>query len=78
MNIKDVKTLNILLFIYIIIPKNKSKFYYASNYIYIWCQGLYGYAIAKEIIKLINGVAKVVNSDSDVNDKLKIVFIEDL
>lgn len=36
-----------------------------------------GYVRAKLTIKLINAVADVVNNDSSVNDKIKIVFIED-
>ena len=36
-----------------------------------------GYIRAKEIIKLINSVAEVVNNDRSINGKLKVVFIED-
>ncbi|WP_196604664.1 glycogen/starch/alpha-glucan phosphorylase [Pectinatus haikarae] len=35
-----------------------------------------GYHIAKETIRLINTVAAIVNSDENVNQKLKIVFLE--
>jgi len=34
-----------------------------------------GYFMAKLIIKLINSVAEVVNNDTDVNERLKVVFI---
>lgn len=36
-----------------------------------------GYIRAKEIIKLINSVADIVNNDRSINGKLKVVFIED-
>ena len=34
-----------------------------------------GYWMAKKIIKLVNNVAEVINSDPDIGDRLKLVFI---
>lgn len=34
-----------------------------------------GYTMAKQIIKLINNVAKIINADPDIGDRLKLVFI---
>lgn len=35
-----------------------------------------GYHMAKEIIKLINTVASIVNYDKDINNRIKVVFLE--
>ena len=34
------------------------------------------YHLAKEVIKLINKIASIVNHDSDIRGKLKVIFLE--
>jgi len=36
-----------------------------------------GYAMAKAIVKLINNVARTIDADADVRDKLRVVFLPD-
>lgn len=36
-----------------------------------------GYYLAKDIIKLINNIAKMIDQDSDVRGRLKVVYLED-
>ena len=48
-----------------------------NNYTFIFAgKAAQGYVFAKEVIKFINSLADIVNSDPDVNQKIKVVFIE--
>lgn len=70
--------LNILhvMHLYNQIKKNPGMDFYPRTFIF-GAKASAGYRRAKAIIKLINSVANVVNNDSSINGKLKIVFIED-
>ena len=70
--------LNILhvMYLYNKIKDNPEMEFYPRTFIF-GANASAGYIRAKEIIKLINSVAEVVNNDPKVNGKLKIVFIED-
>ena len=70
--------LNILhvMFLYNQIKEHPEKSFYPRTFIF-GAKASAGYIRAKQIIKLINSVADVVNNDRSINGKLKVVFIED-
>ncbi len=70
--------LNILhvMYLYNRIKEHPELEFYPRTFIF-GAKASAGYVRAKEIIKLINSVAAVVNQDESLDGKLKIVFIED-
>ena len=70
--------LNILHVMYLSnqIKEHPEMSFYPKTYIF-GAKASAGYIRAKEIIKLINSVADVINNDRSINGKLKVVFIED-
>ncbi len=52
-----------------------AKNYYPKTYIF-GAKAAPGYKRAKLIIKLINSVGEMINNDSRINDKIKVIFIE--
>ena len=70
--------LNILhvMYLYNQIKEHPEMSFYPRTFIF-GAKASAGYIRAKEIIKLINSVADVVNNDRSINGKLKVVFIED-
>ena len=70
--------LNILhvMYLYNQIKEHPEMSFYPKTYIF-GAKASAGYIRAKEIIKLINSVADVINNDRSINCKLKVVFIED-
>lgn len=70
--------LNILhvMYLYNQIKEHPEMDFYPRTFIF-GAQAAAGYKIAKLTIKLINSVADVINNDRSINNKLKVVFIED-
>ena len=62
-----------MIHLYNLIKQGKTK-NWVNRSILIRGKAAPGYAMAKDIIKLINSIADVVNTDPDVGDKLKIAF----
>ena len=52
-----------------------AKNYYPKTYIF-GAKAAPGYKRAKLIIKLINSVGDIINNDARINDKIKVIFIE--
>ena len=69
--------LNILhvMYLYNEIKKNPDMPFYPRTFIF-GAKASAGYRRAKAIIKLINSVGDVINNDTSINGKLKVVFIE--
>lgn len=61
---------------YQMLKANPNAEYYPKTYIFA-SKAAPGYFMAKKIIELIDALSKVINNDTDVNDKLKVVFVED-
>ncbi len=65
-----------LMYLYNQIKEHPEMSFYPKTYVF-GAKASAGYIRAKEIIKLINSVADVINNDRSINGKLKVVFIED-
>ncbi|WP_461810263.1 glycogen/starch/alpha-glucan phosphorylase [Faecalimonas sp.] len=70
--------LNILhiMYLYNKIKEHPEISFYPRTFIF-GAKAAAGYKRAKQTIKLINSVADVINNDRSINDKIKVVFIED-
>ena len=70
--------LNILNIIseYQMLKENPNADYHPKTYIFA-SKAAPGYFMAKKLIELIDALSNLINNDKDVNDKLKVVFVED-
>lgn len=72
------QSLNILNIIaeYLALKENPQMDFVTRTYIFA-SKAAPGYFMAKKTIELIDAVSKLINNDSDVNSKLKVVFMEE-
>ena len=70
--------MNILhvMYLYNQLKANPNMDFYPRTFIF-GAKAAAGYRTAKKTIKLINSVADVINNDPSINNKIKVVFIED-
>jgi starch phosphorylase len=61
---------------YQMLKENPNADYYPKTYIFA-SKAAPGYFMAKKIIELIDSLSKLINNDPDINDKIKVVFMED-
>ena len=64
-----------IMYLYNQLKDNPDMKFYPTTFIF-GAKAAAGYKTAKQTIKLINAVADVINNDPAVNDKMKVVFIE--
>lgn len=64
-----------ILDIYFGIKEGRIKDFYKTAFIF-GAKAAPGYFRAKGIIKFINEIAKLINNDKDVNDKLQVIFVQ--
>ncbi|MCQ2455592.1 MAG: glycogen/starch/alpha-glucan phosphorylase [Clostridia bacterium] len=61
---------------YLYLKENPNAPFTPKTYIF-GAKAASGYLFAKEIIQMIYKIAKVINNDRAVNDKMKVIFLED-
>ncbi len=61
---------------YLFLKQNPNADFVPKTYIF-GAKAASGYLFAKEIIQMIYKLSKVINADRSVNDKLKVIFLED-
>lgn len=64
-----------IIWLYNVLKANPNADFTPVTYIF-GAKAAPGYTVAKGIIRLINEVAQMVNQDSDINSKIRVVFVE--